>query len=63
MEMETKAAGVIVKVVEPDTGSELAVIVVLPGAKLLASPFVPALLLMVANDASDELQCTAAVRS
>lgn len=61
--MEIKIAGVTVKAVEPETDPEEAVMFVEPVARLVARPYVPLLLLMVATDALEELQCTVAVRS
>ncbi len=56
--IETRAAGATVRVVEPLTEPDVAVIVVLPCATLVASPE----LLMVATAAVDELHVTVFVR-
>jgi hypothetical protein len=61
--MERRNAGVTVRVVEPEMPPEVAVIVAVPAATVVALPLVPAVLLMVATDAADELQVTDAVRS
>lgn len=50
-----------VNVVEPDIAPEEAVIVDIPVAMLLASPFVSGPLLTVATVAFEELQCTVVV--
>jgi hypothetical protein len=61
--METSAAWDTVSVVELDTEPEAAVIVVDPVDSLVARPWLPALLLMVAIDGAEELQCTIADKS
>lgn len=61
--IDTSAACVTVSEVEPDTVLEKALIVTVPVATLLASPFVPMLLLIVAIVPSVELQCRVAVKS
>ncbi len=63
MAIESNTAAVTVKVVELETEPEVAVMFVVPVARLLASPFVPVLLLIVATVAVDELHCTVVVRS
>src|SRR5579863_137333 len=60
--IETSAAGLTVMVVLPLTEPEVALMEAEPVAKLVARPSEPALLLMVATEASDELQFTVAVR-
>ena len=62
MAIEASTAAVTVRVVEPEIEPEVAVIFVVPVARLLASPFVPVLLLIVATVAADELHCTMVVR-
>jgi hypothetical protein len=54
--------GVTVRVVEPEMFPDVAVIVVVPTAFGVASPFDPAALLMVATDPAEELQFTDVVR-
>ena len=56
MAIETSAAGVTVNVLEAVTEPELMPIVVVPVASMVASPFVPEELLMVATVAALELQ-------
>jgi len=56
MAIETSAAGVTVSVLEAVTEPELMPIVVVPVASIVASPFVPEELLMVATVAALELQ-------
>ena len=56
---ETSVAGVTVRVVEPDTLPEIAVIVVVPAPNEVANPA----LLVVATTVSDEFHVTVAVRS
>jgi len=56
--IETKVAGVTVTVVEPMTDPELAVIVVCPVARLVASPIVGAVLPIVATAGTVLLQVT-----
>jgi hypothetical protein len=60
---ETRTAGVTVKIVDPETDPKAAIMFVVPGARLLARPFVRSLLSMVATVASDELHRTLVVRS
>ena len=62
MAIESNTAVVMVKMVEPETDPEVAVMFVVPVARLLASPLVPVLLLIVATIAADELHCTVVVR-
>ena len=57
MEIATNTAGVTVSVAEEFTVPEVMPIVVLPVASVLASPFDPDALLMVATVAAVELQC------
>jgi hypothetical protein len=57
--IERSAAGATVRVVEPMTEPDFAVIVVAPGATLVASP----VLLMVATVLADEVQAAELVRS
>ena len=57
--IDTSVGGVVVNVVEPLTEPELAVIVVMPGSDVLASPW----LLMVATAVLEEFQLTEVVRS
>jgi hypothetical protein len=57
------AATVTLSVVDADTPPETAVIVVVPSATAVASPFDPAALLTVATPVDEELQVTDAVRS
>jgi hypothetical protein len=59
--IETSAAVLTVSVVEPVTDPNVAAIVVCPVPALVASPFVPAELLMVAAVALFELQLTVVV--
>lgn len=63
MARETRAAGVTVSVAELAIEPEVAAISVFPVAKLVARPIVGAELLMVATLATEELQCTEAVKS
>src|SRR4051812_37541608 len=55
--------GVTVRLVEPEIDPELPLIVVVPAAMLLASPFEPVVLLMVAALVLLELQVTDCVKS
>jgi hypothetical protein len=57
-----KAKPVVVKVVEPPTVPETAVIVVTPTLKALARPCDPDVLLIVPTLAAEELQVTVVVR-
>ena len=59
--IETRAAAPTVSVVERVTDPRVAVMVVCPEPALVASPFVPAELLMVATAAAVELQLTVVV--
>jgi hypothetical protein len=61
--METRIAGVTVRVVEPEMPPDVAVTVDVPTATVVALPLVAAALLMVATDVTDELQVTKVVRS
>ena len=54
--METKIAGVTVKVAVPFTAPEAALIVVVPAVKVVASPCEPEASLMVATLAGEEPQ-------
>lgn len=58
MAIEANTASVMVKVVEPEIEPKVAVMFVVPVARLLARPFVPVPLLIVATVAADELHCT-----
>jgi hypothetical protein len=60
--MDTSVAGVTVRVVDPETSPDVAVIDVEPAATEVASPLEPAVLLTVATPVEDELQVTAVVR-
>ena len=60
--IETRAVGVTVRVVEPVMEFKVAAIVVMPGPTLLAKPWLPLALLIVATVVADELQVTDAVR-
>ena len=62
-ERDTSVAGVTVRVVDPDTLPDVAVIVVEPVPVPLASPLEPAALLMEATALDDELQAAERVRS
>ena len=59
--IETSTAAVTVNVVDPVTEPELALIVAVPSARLLAKPVVVVALLIVATDVVSELHCTVAV--
>jgi hypothetical protein len=61
--MDTRVAGVTVRVVDPEILPELAVIAVEPAASALANPLEPAALLMVPTAVVAELQVTVVVRS
>lgn len=61
--METKAAGVTVKAVDPLTVPAVAVMIVWPRATLAACPIFGAVALMVATPATDELHTTEVVTS
>ncbi len=60
--IELRDAFVTVNVALPETPPDVAVIVVVPPATALATPFVPDVLLMVATAVDDELQLTELVR-
>jgi hypothetical protein len=60
---DTSVAGFTVSVVDPETFAAVAVISVDPATAEVARPMEPALLLMVATVALEELQVTDAVRS
>lgn len=60
--IETSVAEVTVRFAVPEMRPDVAVIVVEPAATVLAKPFDPAMLLMVATDGEDELQVTDDVR-
>jgi hypothetical protein len=61
-EIETSAAGFMVRVVEPEMLPDVALIVVDPEAAEAARPLEPDVLLIVATPVLEELQVTAAVR-
>ena len=61
--IDTSTAGVTVRIVDPDTLPDVAVIVVDPVAIAVVDPFEPAALLIVAMVVFDELQVTAVVKS
>jgi hypothetical protein len=61
--IDWSVAGVTVSVVDPETLPIAAETVVEPAAIEVATPFEPAVLLMVATSAVDDIQVTAAVRS
>jgi hypothetical protein len=54
---------VTLRVVDAETPPTAAVIVVVPSATEVARPFVPAALLMVATEVTDDVQVAAIVRS
>ena len=60
---DTRTGAVTVSVVEPLIEPDVAVMVVLPVATLVASPWLPEVLLMVATPEFDELHCAVVVRS
>ncbi len=60
--MDTKVAAVTVRVVEPDTLPDVAVIVVVPAAIDVARPLEPTALLIVATPVLEEPHVTAVVR-
>jgi hypothetical protein len=60
--METTAAGDTVKTVVPEIEPDVAVIVVVPVARLVASPWLPEVLLMLATAGLDEVQVAVVVR-
>jgi len=59
---DTKTGGVTVRMVEPLTDPKEAVITVAPWARLVASPWLPAELLIAATAGFEELQVTEVVR-
>jgi hypothetical protein len=61
--IDSSAAAVTVSVVVPCTAPELAVIVTVPVPALVASPWLPAVLLMLATDPVSELHSTVPVTS
>ena len=61
--MDTSAAAVTVKIVDPEILPDIAVIVVDPADVEAVNPLEPVALLIVATPVLDELQVTAAVRS
>ena len=61
-ERDTRTAEVTVRVVDPDTPPDVAVMVVEPVAREVASPRDPAALLIVATPVLDELQVTVSVK-
>ena len=61
--IDTSVAAVTVRVVEPEMSPDKAMIVVVPVPTEVALPLLPATLLMVATDGTDELQVTDVVRS
>ena len=61
--IEVRAAGVIVTVVDPDTPFKVAVIVALPTALPVTTPWLPVALLIPAVAGAEETQFTKAVRS
>ena len=61
--MDTKAAGVTLRVPVPDIEPEVAVIVAVPVPVDVASPTVAGAMLMVAAVPADDVQCTEVVRS
>ena len=63
MPIETSVAGVTVSAVEPLTGPETALMVVVPAATLVARPFEPEALLSVAADVSEDAHVADAVKS
>jgi hypothetical protein len=60
--IETSVTGLTTSVADPLTDPELTLIVVVPAPKVLASPAVTAVSLMVATEAAVELQCPLRVR-
>jgi len=60
--MEESTAALTVKVVDPVMAPRVAVIVVWPAPTLVASPLLPAELLIVATDKVPEVQFTVLVR-
>src|SRR5437667_7578752 len=61
--IETRLAAVTVRLPEPLTDPDAAVIVTAPEARALARPWLPTVLLTVATVPSEELQCAVAVTS
>lgn len=62
-EMDTRVAGVTVRLVEPDMLPDVALIVVVPTAAEVAFPSDPGMLLMAATEAAEELHITDVVIS
>ena len=60
-EIETSAAELTVNVVEPCTDPAVAVMLAVPVSPLLANPWLPLALLMVATEVVSELHCTVVV--
>jgi len=60
--IEISTAGVIVRVVAPDTPAKVALMVALPAALPVTRPWLGAVLLTEATDAAEEAQVTKAVR-
>ena len=56
--IDTSAAAVTVRLVDPEILPKVAIMVVLPAATGVTNPFEPAVLLIVATDGADELQVT-----
>lgn len=63
MEIETKAGPLTVMVVEAEMELAVAEMVAVPWPELVASPLLPATLLMMATVANDEFQFATVVRS
>jgi hypothetical protein len=61
-DMDTRVAGVTIRVVDPEILPDVAVIVVEPAASALANPLEPAALLMVPTAVVAEPQVTAVVK-
>ena len=61
--MDTSVAAVTVKVVEPETLPDAALMVAVPTVRAAADPLEPAALLIDATAVLDELQVAVAVRS
>ncbi len=60
---DTSVAGVTVRVVDPEMPPDVAVIVVVPAAAEVASPFEPVVLLIDATPVLDEFQAAVDVKS
>jgi hypothetical protein len=60
--IDTSVAAVTVRVADPDSAPDVAVIVVEPAATAVANPFDPAVVLKVATPVLDELQAAVVVR-